>query len=143
MWHVHEAHDNKTALAQFSDTRDLTCIQHAFELRIFGLGLPRKQLYMMCTLAEGTFTHKGDGGYINWAYEGNVTRSDEHGKPYVHGPIANFLPIKLSMLISVASTFSLFYESSHFTFMISDRPVFTLLRNLLLYCIITYSSDLS
>ncbi|KJA26499.1 hypothetical protein HYPSUDRAFT_36205 [Hypholoma sublateritium FD-334 SS-4] len=35
---------------------------------------------------EGTFHRYGDGGYLNWAYYGNVLRTSNEGKDVVFGP---------------------------------------------------------
>ncbi|RDB16535.1 hypothetical protein Hypma_002708 [Hypsizygus marmoreus] len=35
---------------------------------------------------SGTFTREGDGGYINWAYVGNVVSKSADGKVLVFGP---------------------------------------------------------
>ncbi|KAL0960179.1 hypothetical protein HGRIS_011813 [Hohenbuehelia grisea] len=41
--------------------------------------------YEVYNLKAGEFFRKGDGGYLNWAYIGNVLRKDDDGKHVVFG----------------------------------------------------------
>ncbi|KAJ8508617.1 hypothetical protein ONZ45_g9128 [Pleurotus djamor] len=36
--------------------------------------------YEIYNLKDGTFIRKGDGGYLNWAYSGKVTKKSKNGK---------------------------------------------------------------
>lgn len=76
----------------FTDAKDLVCIEKPFELHIYSSDVTRQrtQGYVMCTLQCGTFSHTGDGGYINWAFEGAYTRLDKQGQPNPHGSVLRF-----------------------------------------------------
>ncbi|KAJ8483347.1 hypothetical protein ONZ45_g14626 [Pleurotus djamor] len=39
--------------------------------------------YEIYNFKGGEFTRQGDGGYLNWAYYGNVLKSDQGGKHLV------------------------------------------------------------
>ncbi|KAF8079373.1 hypothetical protein FPV67DRAFT_115230 [Lyophyllum atratum] len=42
--------------------------------------------YEIYWVKSGKFTRKGDGGYLNWAYIGNVKSKSKDGKEIVFGP---------------------------------------------------------
>jgi hypothetical protein len=43
--------------------------------------------YEIYWFKEGTFHRQGDGGWLNWAYAGNVKKTSDGGKTVVFGPI--------------------------------------------------------
>lgn len=101
VWHVtgKEFKDAAVAKQRLVNAKDLTCIWRPFSLNIFSFAAAhqRVQNYFMCSFESGTYFHQGDGSYINWAFEGNSTRMDKHGKPDKAGPIVHFDSIDKSM----------------------------------------------